>query len=738
MTLKSSVLRTRLLLVLVTVLAVSFLAVVFVMPRVANAHHDAYADDHSVQCSTRQVRREARSGSVYRTMEITAHHETTSSVRADSLLVGWQIFAHNCPINGTNVLSDAGSRADAAWLGRAAMDGSGYRDTSSVRPCSSTSTFPSPNYPGVVGCPPGGASGNFTAYQDDSNAIVLNGHLLVCRGHGDIYGTGVCGPSVYQRGAGTWNSNPSIPTTSNAYHGAGFVTTGAGQDISNIFGRDGSGGLQNSNISISSRNTWPGGYGVRLYLTLRYPVTPPLPPTCTISTTPGGPFEVGQRFTARVTTSNYSGTLSYSWPAGLSSDPRPTGSSGGNITNVRATTPGTHLIRVNLSGGASCTRSITTGTKPYLKAFGGEVMTGGSFAYSNGGSCTPPPGRGGIYAWSATDSSGRHIGSSAQLTVSSLLTINQFYSASQRTSATNSLPPKGLTFANTAANASDSGNSTYGGGSGNALCITDYFNETRDPSLEVNHLEWMNSGTRGRFQDNALLYEGDSGFFCLPGIMMPDGSTHWFDVDCDLEWHNYQANKNSSGTLISSLSSLTIPPGVQVAMYVDGDITITGDITYNTSGVTSWDDHPYFVLIARGNIYIGPDVTRLNGLYVAQPKESGNGGGTIYTCAAGPTQTYSVSNIYNNCQNQLTINGGLVAHDVRFLRFHGSLEQATPNEVPNFLTGQGTKAAEVINYTPEMYLAPSPLKQPNSSSTETNNPRSMGAYDSIRSLPPIY
>lgn len=376
------------------------------------------------------------------------------------------------------------------------------------------------------------------------------------------------------------------------------------------------------------------------------------------------------------------------------------GSTGISALYIRSNTPGEFTISASIPGlaGQDCTKTIHViapdpSQKPYLKTFGGEVMAGGSIGGSIGGSsCTPPSGRGGIYTW-AEERGGNYVGSSAQLTISSLLSVNQFYSASQRSGTSNSLPPKGLTIANTGPSGSTPA-STYGGGSGNALCITDYYNDTRDSNLPTHSWSSALPANAGRVQ------------------------------------------YTSSGDLTIG-SNLNIPTGTQAAVYVDGNVFINSQITYAT-GASTWNDHPYFVIVARGNIYIGPDATRLDGLYVSQP-DSSNNRGTIYTCALGLNQTYGASSVYDNCQNQLTINGGLVARDIRFLRFHGSLEEAVQNELPNFASGQGTKAAEVINYTPEMFLAPSPLKRPNSSpSDSTSNPRAIGKYDSIRSLPPVY
>lgn len=337
--------------------------------------------------------------------------------------------------------------------------------------------------------------------------------------------------------------------------------------------------------------------------------------------------------------------------------------------------------RVSSSGSISSPQACSARVydQSYLKSFGGEVVSGGGFLSSD--PCAPASGQGGIYTWSRGSTATNYEGSSASLTVSSLLTINQFYSASQRTTGPH--PPKGLTFANAG---SSSGNSHYGGGSGNNRCITDYYEDTRDPGIHAGSWPGSLPGGAGRVQ---------------------------YTTPSDL-----------------TLGSLTVPVGTQAAIYVDGDVYIDRNIVY-ASGAGSWSVSPYFVLIAKGDIYIGSNVTRLDGLYVAQEK-------TIYTCASDMRGRYTVSTVYDRCQNQLYVNGGLVASDVKFLRMRNSMRDSRPAEAPNFAASSGTSAAEVIVYGPEMFLAPSPLRRTDLPIEDAStNEQSAGAYDSIKALPPV-
>lgn len=350
---------------------------------------------------------------------------------------------------------------------------------------------------------------------------------------------------------------------------------------------------------------------------------------------------------------------------------------------------------IHNSGGLPlCGANPPIASTPYLKAYGGEVHAGGVFGSEGRTSCDPRhetnsnnSDLGGIYTY--TRSMPAFSGSSSQLTISSLLQVNEMYSASHRSAAPS--PPKGLTFANT-------GTSNYGGESNKALCATDYFNDTK-------------------YED------GEDGVRVISGTSLPTS----FAANQGVVQYHLEGDQ-----VIAPPPGLIVPVGTQIAVYVDGNAYIRRDITY-AAGAASWDDHPYFVVIARGDIYIDNDITRLDGLYIAQDyEESGaSRGGTIYTCTRTETVgTFNESEVYGECQNQLAVNGGLMAKNIKFLRMRGTLNQSAPNELPDFNTGLAptTQIAEIINYTPEMYLGRSPLRGGGNDSR----------YDYIRSLPPVY
>lgn len=167
-----------------------------------------------------------------------------------------------------------------------------------------------------------------------------------------------------------------------------------------------------------------------------------------------------------------------------------------------------------------------------------------------------------------------------------------------------------------------------------------------------------------------------------------------------------------------TLGGGTIRRGQQTDVYVDGNVLITGDIAYQNNW--SIDQMPTFRLIVRGNLYIDNDVTRLAGLYVAQPTASGNGG-TIFTCSnASFSQPNLNGTLLTTCDTRLTVNGAFLSADIRLLRTNGTLRQSNAAE-PN----TSANIAEIFNYSPLMWIP-----EPDALSAPLH-------YDSITSLQPI-
>lgn len=127
-----------------------------------------------------------------------------------------------------------------------------------------------------------------------------------------------------------------------------------------------------------------------------------------------------------------------------------------------------------------------------------------------------------------------------------------------------------------------------------------------------------------------------------------------------------------SGNL--TLTGGTLGAGKNISIFVDGDVYIQNDVTYNTAGWTP-GSVPSFVLRAKGNIYIAPGVTQLDGVYIAQ--QQGSKIGAIYTCANG-FNPWPAASMYASCKNQLLVNGSFIADRVNLMRSYGSLRDEKP------------------------------------------------------------
>ncbi|HTE22435.1 MAG TPA: hypothetical protein VK674_05345 [Candidatus Limnocylindria bacterium] len=161
--------------------------------------------------------------------------------------------------------------------------------------------------------------------------------------------------------------------------------------------------------------------------------------------------------------------------------------------------------------------------------------------------------------------------------------------------------------------------------------------------------------------------------------------------------------------------------GQRRTVYVDGDAFIDGNITYANGNYANLGQIPSFRLIARGNIYVAPGVSELNGLFVAQPRAgaAANTTGRFYTCYPGHIPTAADMN--GVCRStDLTVYGAVVAELIKLTRSGGSAHQSTAAE--RYTNTLGT-AAERFIYTPEVWL--------------TSDFGGSGEFNSLRSLPPV-
>ncbi len=329
---------------------------------------------------------------------------------------------------------------------------------------------------------------------------------------------------------------------------------------------------------------------------------------------------------------------------------------------------------VSQNGGSDTEqRCVHVAAKPYFRVFSGDIMAGGGFKNSSG-SCTLNS-RAAIIGWNK-GSSANYAGAGVQYAAQAMHQIFEV--------ATSSAPggsrPSGHSFANSNSTYNNPSNGRYGGYFGSVQCIPDYFGSGPSTYTNLNSTSTLSGALNGTY---------------------------------------YKSNGNLR------IDGASIAPNSKATVYVDGNVFISGNITYGGSGSWTVSSIPNFRLIVKGSIFIENDVTQLDGLYVAQPDAGDSVGGRIYTCqtSASPYVPLSLSGqLASQCNTKLTVNGAFIADQVWLMRTNGTLKQADAGDNP------GTaNIAEVFNLNPAFWIS-QPLDGSSSSSSR---------YDSITSLPPI-
>lgn len=326
---------------------------------------------------------------------------------------------------------------------------------------------------------------------------------------------------------------------------------------------------------------------------------------------------------------------------------------------------------VPLDGSGICSKqNLRIIRRPYVKVFHGGLIAGGFFGESEkfracGDNFSNIVGNNtdnlGYIAGHADNNGGTGFrGSSVQYELRGNKAINNFYSASQRTSADR---PRGLTLSNT----NISGLNAYGGNFNKPSCIGNYWRKTKE----------ITSETPSPYEvDLSTLSDNDRKLYTPPTV----------------------GNKLVINPTAESNTQL------KATVFVDGDIHIKNNIK-NTQA-TVWSDPSeidYITIIAKGNIYIDPSVEQIDALLVAYPNEDPNGeavDGQIHTCWFDDIPMDKDSH-FARCGNQLVINGALVAQKVVLGRIYGSVKSGSvsPNE-----NSSNTEAAEVINFLPQYLI----------------------------------
>lgn len=304
--------------------------------------------------------------------------------------------------------------------------------------------------------------------------------------------------------------------------------------------------------------------------------------------------------------------------------------------------------------------------QPYMAAFGADVIAGNGI----GANCNTD--NGGIIA--GRYNVDRSQGSGAQFAAIAMAQIDQFASAKMRANT-----PLGLSFA--------SNTGSYGGNYAGTHCITDYYAQMPSDLTPASNLNSELNGGPGQFAHSV-----DSAAINAAGKNKISNSRH-------------------------------------ITLYADGDVELARNIEYKNYNWTQAGEIPSFFLIVDGNLYIDKDVTQLDGIYIAT--------GNIYTCSEG-RNGFAVTSMFVECDEQLTVNGALIANTIKLNRSaQSSTRSDTQNQHPN-ITGSYTCAtgvqrqlcaAEVINFSPELYLT-------NPSLPASSSP-GQARYDAITTLPPV-
>jgi hypothetical protein len=375
---------------------------------------------------------------------------------------------------------------------------------------------------------------------------------------------------------------------------------------------------------------------------------------------------------------------------------------------------------VNYSGWISGTSVISDGNlslaptcpnvqnRPYLRTYGADVSAGGGFGTGCGTNA-------GIEAFTRPNAElGTKGGSGSQLAAFGSTEINGFSSAFLRTGAP--LLPTGLTFAsnqNTAGTVGSDENRPHDGGNfgaPTAACAANFYGPEN------------------------MLSEGDARRSPVSGSAIATS----YDVAALPDDHQTISKPGGTGTLtLTSSGAFTR----RHAIFVDGNVFIKDNIIYSASTNPAWADLnsiANFSLVVQGNIYISQDVSRLDGLYVAQPKSGVANSGKIYTCTnrADGSLFADPNTLWDQCQKQLTVYGSFVANDVRFLRSIYTLSDSKAAEPSDCsIIGkpagcpEASKASEIFQTSPEMYLS-QPVFRPLKTVVS-------GQYNYITTLPPI-
>ena len=203
---------------------------------------------------------------------------------------------------------------------------------------------------------------------------------------------------------------------------------------------------------------------------------------------------------------------------------------------------------------------------------------------------------------------------------------------------------------------------------------------------------------------------------CLPNrYHPPDGSPdtgNSLDLSTltnpktNVVYYKPQKSPQSTAPAPLEITGGTNLTGIKATVFVDGDLLIKENIINDNGLNKHFDFHSlgHITLIAKGDINIAPNVTRIDAVLVAQPGGIKNGttvGGVINFCFYDRFNNFTRGSVYhyNTCNKQIRVNGSLIAQRILFNRIYKTLA----NE-PARADLSDSQAAEIISLSPDLLV----------------------------------
>ena len=353
-----------------------------------------------------------------------------------------------------------------------------------------------------------------------------------------------------------------------------------------------------------------------------------------------------------------------------------------------------YTINYSISGGGMagsipCSSTIYAGYQPYVSVLGGDIAAGPGYMSPNG-SCSVNQSSIMAYNNGLNSSGNSYIGSGTQNAALAQGSVYGFLSAINPPNGSSSMYP----------------NSTNNGGY--VLSFTSPSPNPPSPN-SINNLTLSN-----QTNVNGEYYGGDLGlsgsWACLPDYY--DNTTALTPLTTSAGVASLPTTSGSytyTGNL--TLNGGTVTSGNQITIKVKGNVYIDSNISY--ASYSSISQIPQFKLIVNGSIYVAPQVSLLEGVYIAQGSS-----GAFYTCGQDTFDTFqAIVNNYAACNHPFEVIGSVSATKIVLGRTYGNPVKDNSNQVSN-------NPAETFQYSPEVWMAPSTLpKTP--------------YYDYVTSLPPV-